>query len=106
MSKLALDGRAMPLAKWPERDRRAWIDAQKGDDDDLLGVDRPAARWRPSTKELYVCRYGIWLNFLKSQDLLDPEQAPETRVTQTRIVDHINAERGLGLAQNARQSRR
>jgi hypothetical protein len=92
MSVLALDSRAMPFAYWPERDQRAWVDAQKGDDDDLLSVDRPAARWRPSTKELYVCRYGIWLNFLESRDLLDAEQAPEARVTQARIVDHIKAD--------------
>jgi len=96
MSKLALDGRAMPFANWPERDQRAWVDAQKGDDDDLLSVDRPAARWRPSTKELYVCRYGIWLNFLDSRNLLDAEKAPEARVTQVQIVDHIKAERALG----------
>jgi hypothetical protein len=79
-----------------ERDRRAWLEAHKRDDDDLLGADRPAARWRPSTKELYVRNYGFWLNFLGSQGLLDPKQPPEARVTQSRVAAYLQAECGLG----------
>jgi integrase/recombinase XerD len=89
-------GRALPFPDWPERDRRAWLEAQKGDVDDLLDVARPASRWRASSKELYVRCYGIWLNWLVSEDLLDPMEAPEARVTRARLVAYMQADRGLG----------
>jgi site-specific recombinase XerD len=98
MSGHPFTGRALPFPEWPERDRRAWLEAQKGDEDDnsLLSDDRPAAGWRASSKELFVRCYGIWLNWLNTQDLLDPLEAPETRVTRPRLAAYMQAERSLG----------
>lgn len=98
MSGHPFDGRALPFPDWPERDRRAWLEAQKGDDDndDLLSVDRPAVGWRASSKELFVRCYGIWLNWLNSGGLLDPEESPQARVTRPRLAAYMQAERGLG----------
>jgi len=99
MSGQHFTGRALPFLDWPERDRRAWLEAQKGDDGyscDLLNVDLVASNWRASSKELFVRCYGIWLNWLDSQGLLDPEEAPEARVTRSRLAAYMQAERGLG----------
>jgi hypothetical protein len=89
------DGHALPVAAWPEADRRAWIEAQSGEDD-LLAERKPAAHLHPSSKELYGRCYGIWLAWLKSEGLLDPEAHPEQRVTRTRLAAYLRAERGLG----------
>jgi integrase len=89
--------RAMPFAQWPERDRLAWLAATAPGDDDLLAVDRPALHWRATSKELYVRSYGIWLAWLKAQDLLDPELAPGARVTRQRLTEYLKAQRALGV---------
>ncbi len=88
-------GRALPLSKWPEPDRLAWIDAQ-AEDDDLLGIRRPAARWRASTKELHSRCYGIWLAWLHSQNLLHAHEAPADRVTKARLAAYLQAEHASG----------
>lgn len=95
MSGQPFNGRALPVAQWPERDRRAWAEAQ-AEDDGLLGVGRPAARWRESSKELHSRCYGIWLAWLKAENLLVADQSPAERVTRSRLVDYLRAERGLG----------
>lgn len=89
------DGRALPVAAWPEADRRAWIEAQS-DDSDLLAESKPAAHLRPSSKDLYSRCYGIWLSWLKIEGLLDEEALPEQRVTKARLTAYLQAERALG----------
>jgi hypothetical protein len=89
------DGRALPVAEWPARDRHHWAEAQRADDG-LLAVDRPAARWRATSKELYVRCYGIWLKWLDCQDLLVPGEEPGARVSQARLASYLQAERALG----------
>ena len=90
------DGHALPLPAWPEADRRAWIEVQSGEDDDLLAERKPAAHLRPSSKELYSRCYGIWLAWLTSEGLLDQEAHPEERVTKARLTAYLQAERALG----------
>lgn len=89
-------GRALPVSAWPEKDRRAWRDAQLDPDDDLLAEGRPAARWRPSSKELHTRCYGIWLAWLASKGWLDESLAPEQRVTKSRLAAHLHDKRALG----------
>jgi hypothetical protein len=71
--------RALPVASWPERDRRAWIEANSADLDDLLAVDRPALHWRAGSKEMFVRYYGIWLAWLMSIGELDLDLARQSR---------------------------
>lgn len=89
------DGHALPVSAWPEPDRHAWIEAQSGDDD-LLAERKPAANWRPSTRELHSRCYGIWLAWLRSKGLLGEEARPEERVTRRRLAAYLRAGRALG----------
>lgn len=87
------DGHALPVPAWPDLDRYAWAKAQSGDDD-LLAKRSPAASWRPSTMELHCRNYGIWLAWLKSERLLNPDVHPGERVT--RLAAYLRAERAFG----------
>lgn len=89
------DGRALPLANWPERDRRAWTEAQT-ENDDLLDIHGPAARWRSSSRELHRRCYGIWLSWLASENLLVADEPPAQRVTKARLAAYLRAQRALG----------
>ncbi|WP_439543387.1 tyrosine-type recombinase/integrase [Hyphomicrobium sp.] len=88
-------GRALPVAAWPEFDRHAWAEAQLKMND-LLEKDKPAAKWRGSTRELHSRCYGIWLAWLDHKGLLDEAARPEHRVTKPLLVDYFRAERMLG----------
>jgi hypothetical protein len=96
MRKPPENRRALPIDSWPERDRLAWLEATKAGDDDLLAVERPALRWRASSKEVYVRYYGIWLAWKKDQNLLDPNAAPGERVTRAGLAAFLRAQRALG----------
>jgi site-specific recombinase XerD len=89
------DGHALPVPAWPDLDRYAWAKAQSGDDD-LLAKRSPAASWRPSTMELHCRNYGIWLAWLQSERLLNPDVRPGERVTRTRLAAYLRAERAFG----------
>lgn len=88
------DGRALKLADWPIQDQTMWRNACLPDED--LLVDQVAADWRPSSKELFERCYGMWLNWLLSQDLLDGDLAPGARVSRERLVQYLGARRRLG----------
>jgi hypothetical protein len=98
MRKSPNNRRAMPFEQWPEPDRRAWLAAITPGDDDLLAVDRPELRWKASSKELFVCYYGIWLDWLKSRGELDPKLEPGARVTQQRLREYLKPNETLESA--------
>jgi integrase/recombinase XerD len=89
--------RSLPFAEWPDRDRLAWLTATTADEGDLLEADRPALRWRTSSKELYLRYYGIWLAWLASVGQLDPQLPPGERVTRQRLSSYLKAQRALGV---------
>ena len=79
--------RCLPVAEWPEGDRRAWTKATGPVD--LLDENRSrAAHWRPATLHKNRRGYGRWLTFLirsgadLGQDLAD-------RVTSDRVQDYL-----------------
>jgi integrase len=98
MRKSPENRRAMPFDQWPERDRCAWIAATTQTDDDLLVTNRPALNWRPSSIELFVRYYGIWLDWMKTEGSLDPAVAPEDRVTPERLTTYLKAQRARGVS--------
>jgi integrase/recombinase XerD len=89
------EGRALKFSAWPKRDRDAWLVACTASDD-LLADASPAARWRDSSKELHMRCYGMWLNWLHSQDMLYPAECPGERVSPVRVLAYLKAQRGLG----------
>jgi integrase/recombinase XerD len=89
------DGRALPFSAWPKRDRDAWL-AACTPSNDLIAEVRPAARWRDSSRELYMRCYGMWLSWLHHQHILDPDQCPGERVSPARILAYLQAQRRLG----------
>ena len=98
MRKSPENRRAMPFERWPEPDQEAWIAAMTPADDDLLSVDRPALRWRTSSKDLFLRYYGIWLAWQHDEGHLDPNAAPKDRVTRARLADYLKAQRALGVS--------
>jgi integrase len=88
--------RALPFAEWPEQDRRAWIAAQTSLDDDLLADRKPAAAWRPGTRELHCRCYAIWLAWLRDQGVDLADEAPADRATRARLAAYICAQRARG----------
>jgi site-specific recombinase XerD len=95
MDRFVFDGHALPFAAWPEQDRHAWLAAQSAADD-LLAEERPAARWRASSRALHCRCYGIWLAWLASEGLLDAGLPPEQRATKARLVAYLRVERARG----------
>jgi integrase/recombinase XerD len=76
--------RCMPEPEWPQPDRLAWAEALRPADAFDL-VQRPAAQWRPRTRQSVENGYGRFLTWLAEQDLLDPEASPDRRVTRDRV---------------------
>jgi len=97
MRKSPKNRRAMHFEQWPEQDRRAWLAANAPGDDDLLAADRPALRWRATSKELFVRYNGIWLAWLKARGELDPALNPGARVTRQRLTEYLKAQHALGV---------
>jgi integrase/recombinase XerD len=98
MRKSSDNRRALAFDDWPERDRNAWIEANKPAGNDLIDSGGVALRWRASSKELFVRYYGIWLAWLRDTGSLDARTAPGERVTQQRVLDYLRAQRALGVS--------
>ena len=92
MRKSPENRRALPFDQWPERDRRAWIAATTENDDDLLVVDRPASTGGPSSIELFVRYYGIWLAWMKTEGLARTWVCARRRVTPERLTAYLKAQ--------------
>ena len=81
--------RTLPLAAWPEPDRRLWQQA--------LGSDYAASLKANSVANLRK-GYGRWLHWLASQEQLDETTRPAHRLTPDRIRAYVVAVRGEGIA--------
>ena len=87
--------RALDIANWPERDRNAWQAVLAYRTDDLLSqpVVHRAAAWRPSSRELFVRCYGLWLAWLRDEGLLDAAANPGSRISRERLLAYLRAQR-------------
>jgi site-specific recombinase XerD len=84
----------VPLAAWPEIDRRLWqAGLDPGD-----GLDDPAyaAGLQPATITNARKGYGRLLAVLAAADDLDPTVMPAERVTRARATDYLKALRAAG----------
>ncbi len=83
------DRTSLPLAEWPEVDRRLWLQAvSKGD---FLDPDGRAAHWAEATKTQVAKGYGKFLFFLSRSGVLDLEcdLSPDRRIDETRLRAYL-----------------
>jgi len=84
----APERRCMPLALWPEADRRAWADALTRGTifDDHLG-----ARVSHSAQSNYKTErgYGRFLTFCRIHDPACLDEAPAARITKARVKAYV-----------------
>ena len=87
MNKSNVRNRAkcLRLSDWPEPGQQAWASALQPAAS-VLDDPGPGAHWRPKTRERYQKAYGRWLDYLRSEDLLDAMAVPEARV-RPEVVD-------------------
>lgn len=78
----------LPLAAWPENDRRAW-EAALAPGDLLDGTVGAGFHWRSATRFKYYKGYGRWLTFIINAGLMTADGGPEDRVTQDRVRAYI-----------------
>jgi len=88
--------RPLPLAAWPEADRRAWRTALAPGD--VLEPGGAAARWRPYSKRNAAQGWGHYLAWLARTGQLEGSEGPHARVTPTRLVGYVEALRARGNA--------
>lgn len=74
----------LPVDEWPDRDQYLWCEAKQSagpfDDDDGF-----AASWRPPTIKGCERGYGVWLGWLATNGILNPDLHPCDRITKDRI---------------------
>ncbi|OQM76242.1 hypothetical protein BFN67_15215 [Pseudaminobacter manganicus] len=73
----------MKAADWPRIDRELWIAACEPAR--FLERTRPASIWSKPRRRIVEQAYGQWLAWLGREDLLDPAEAPQDRVTPERM---------------------
>ena len=74
-------------AEWPEPDRRRWEAANaKGR---CLRADGRAARWKPKTRRGVEKRYGLWLGYLKSAEILVNDDRPSKRTSKQNLEGYV-----------------
>lgn len=79
--------RSIPVAEWPEIDRRAWQAALvKGD---ILEPGGDASEWAPHSVRKVSSGYGRWIGFLDRCGLLVPGVEPTHRLIPERVRDYI-----------------
>jgi hypothetical protein len=86
MNRLA-PRRELPVAAWPELDRRLWTTAQ-----DSAYV----ATLRPTTLAIIAKNYGRWISVLTSRGHLDERTHPADRVTPETVRAYRDQLRELG----------
>jgi integrase len=77
----------LPLAAWPDTDRKAWDVANR--DGDLLTGRGAAAHWRPKTRTTARKAYGNWLRHLQDHGLLDVDASPASRLTAANLRSYL-----------------
>lgn len=76
----------LPLAEWPEGERRRWEALTAPQKGRRFTQREPASRLSAATLKKTAEGYGRWLGFLRYQGWLDPAEAPGDRVTQERLA--------------------
>ena len=79
--------RSLPLSAWPDADRGLWETMLS--EGDILDGQGAGADWAPSTRENTRAAYGRWLNWLTSNQHLDPAAVPLDRITPERIRAYV-----------------
>jgi integrase len=79
--------KTIPLDRWPEADRLAWIAAQAPGD--VLDPGSVASMWSPATRRKTAAGYGRYLFWLAECGELDPAATPAERVTRERLVAYL-----------------
>lgn len=88
--------RSMPIAHWPEADRRMWGQALTRRS--VLDDASVAASWRPITQSAVAKSYGHWLCFLERRGELGVGDVPTLRVTPARVQAYVDDLRSRSLA--------
>ncbi len=86
----------LPLAAWPEPDRKAWIAAITTGS--VLRPGGPAERWRPATRRHVMDSYGYFLFWLRSLDILCEKAVPADRLTPDHLAGYIEHLKNADLA--------
>jgi hypothetical protein len=96
MANPSLRPLCVKFAKWPARDREAWIrGCRPGDPFD---DPRPGANLRAESLKSITKAYGRWLEFLTAISALDPDSPPLDRVTPERLAAYARYLRDAGSA--------
>lgn len=91
------DRLCLPLAAWPEADRRLWLEAMvPGQRRFRLGPQPP--EMPPATRRKTEGGYGRWLGFLAASGRLDPAAAPAARITEEAVAAWLDDLRAHGNA--------
>ncbi len=81
---------------WPTMDCTFWaVGTTSGD---LLDDPSYGAKLALDTRESIIRYYGYWLKFLQSNNILDPEELPASRVTPQRVRTYLDGFRSRSLA--------
>lgn len=74
---------SIKLRDWPLIDQSRYRDARQVTS--FLSGPKPARKWSPRRCRIVEQGYGQWLSFLARNGWLDPDAAPEARVTVDRV---------------------
>jgi integrase/recombinase XerD len=84
---MTVERRCMRIAAWPERDRLAWKAGTRRAE--LFEPKGAGANWSPHSRIKTARGYGLWLQWLGQNRLLDPTLTPGARVTKALIADYV-----------------
>lgn len=93
--------RCLPLADWPELDRRRLQEAIAPKGRGRVTGRSAAAHLKPDSLEKYLEGYGRWLGFRLFRGDLDPTALPEDRVTEEAVAGYVDALLEMGNSGHA-----
>lgn len=93
--------RCLPMAAWPEADRRRWHSAVAPKGPGRITGRSAVAHLKPVTLEKYLEGYGRWLGFRLFRGDLDLSAMPEDRVTEEAVAAYIDALLDMGNSGHA-----
>ena len=83
--------RSIPLAKWPEADRRLWQEqTEDGHGFDLDAT--PLGTWSRRHQAVARAHYGAWLRWMRDRGALEPGSHPRERADEARLMEFLEAE--------------
>ena len=83
--------RSIPLADWPEADRRLW-QQQTGAGSGLDLDAAPLATWSRRHQGVARAHYGAWLRWLRDRGVLEPGSHPRERADEARLLEFLETE--------------